>query len=182
MKIYTKTGDKGTTSLIGGKRVFKNHIRLEAYGTADELISHLAYLRDNIGQEYKDYLLTLLNELMIVSSILATDDKEFFEKLPKLYSGSIVKLENEIDSMEQRLEPLNSFIIPGGHPLVSYCHIARTVCRRCERIVFALNEQSDVPEIVLIYLNRLSDYLFVLARVLAFDLKIKDIIWKPELE
>jgi cob(I)alamin adenosyltransferase len=183
MKIYTKTGDKGTTSLIGGKRVPKNHIRIEAYGTADELIAHMAYLRDSISEkEHRDFLLLLLDDLMVVSSILATDDKEFFEKLPKLSAQSAVKIESEIDRLEKKLTPLKSFVIPGGHPVVSACHIVRTVCRRCERMVYSLNEVNEVPNIILVYLNRLSDYLFVLARVLAVERQIKDIIWKPKLD
>lgn len=183
MKIYTKTGDKGTTALIGGKRVPKNHIRIEAYGTTDELICFLAALRDKeINKGHKDFILMVQEELMIVSTLLAADCDDCLDSLPKLYTKSIVKLEKEIDKLETDLPPLLSFIIPGGHEAVSTCHIARTVCRRTERTVLTLSEEDEVPEVVLKYFNRLSDYLFVLARAIAKELKVDEIIWKPVLE
>ena len=183
MKIYTKTGDKGTTALIGGKRVPKNHIRIEAYGTADELISYLALLRDSdIKQSHKDFLLIIQEDLMVLSSILAADCDDCFKNLPKLSQDSIVRVENEIDRLDESLEMLKSFIIPGGHAAVSICHIARTVSRRLERVVLSLNENYQQPEAVMVYINRLSDYLFTLARAIAADKKIKEIIWKPRLD
>jgi cob(I)alamin adenosyltransferase len=183
MKIYTKTGDKGTTALIGGKRVPKNHIRIEAYGTTDELISFLALLRDSdISDIHKKFILYVQEDLMILSSILAADCEDCLEKLPKLSKNNIVKLEKEIDRLNEQLVPLKSFLIPGGHSIVSICHVARTVCRRVERIVLTLCEETEVPEEILIYLNRLSDYLFTLARRLAAELEIDEIIWKPVLE
>ncbi len=183
MKIYTRTGDKGTTALIGGKRVPKNHIRIEAYGTADELISFIALLRDsNISIENKRFLLHIQEDLMVVSSILAADCEDCLERLPKLSEDIIVKLEKEIDRLNSRLSPLRAFLIPGGHPAISTCHVARTICRRAERIVLSLCEETLVPEIILIYFNRLSDYLFTLARALAVDLEIDEIIWEPVLD
>lgn len=183
MKIYTKTGDKGTTALIGGKRVPKNHVRIEAYGTTDELISFLALLRDNeIAFEHKKFILQVQEDLMIASSILAADCDDCHEQLPKLSEDNIVKLEKEIDRLNDRLVPLQSFLIPGGHSAISICHLARTVCRRTERIVLTLSEETLVAEIILIYFNRLSDYLFTLARALAVDLEIDEIIWKPVLD
>lgn len=183
MKIYTKTGDKGTTALIGGKRVKKNHIRIEAYGTADELLSFIAALRDTeISDTYKHFILGIQEDLMVISSHLAADCEDCLQNLPKLSDESIVKLEKEIDRLDKVLPPLNAFIIPGGHAILSSCHIARTVCRRTERIVLSLVEISEVSEVILIYLNRLSDYLFVLARALAVELKVDEIIWKPVLD
>jgi cob(I)alamin adenosyltransferase len=183
MKIYTKTGDKGSTALIGGKRVQKNHIRIEAYGTADELISYLAWLRDNdIKSSHKKMILDIQYDLMTISAILATDCDDCNIKLPEFTEENIVKLENEIDKLDSNLEPLKSFIIPGGDVAVSSCHVARTVCRRLERNVYTLNENHIVPEIVLKYLNRLSDYLFILSRAITADKKIKEIIWKPKLD
>jgi cob(I)alamin adenosyltransferase len=183
MKVYTKTGDKGTTALIGGKRVKKNHVRIEAYGTADELISYLAWLKDNdIKQQHKELLLEIQSDLMTISAILAADCDDCNIKLPEISEANIVKLEKEIDRLEKNLVPLKSFIIPGGDLAVSACHIARTVCRRLERVVYTLNENHIVPEVVMKYLNRLSDYLFVLSRAVAADKNIQDIIWKPKLD
>lgn len=183
MKIYTKTGDKGTTALIGGKRVPKNHIRIEAYGTADELISFLALLRDQeINNQHKDFILEIQNDLMVLSSILAADCDGCLDKLPKLKAERIRMLEKEIDRHDKIIKPLTSFIIPGGHQAASICHIARTICRRVERLVLTIHENEPLPEEVLVYLNRLSDYLFTLARVLLVDFQINEIIWKPKLE
>lgn len=182
MKVYTKTGDKGTTALIGGKRVPKNHVRIEAYGTCDELISHIGFVRDyDINVHYKQVLTWIQEDLMVVSSILAADCDSCLEQLPKLSNKSIVKLEREIDQMEKKLVPLRAFLIPGGHLAVSACHIARTVCRRAERIVLTLNEVAEVPAEVQQYYNRLSDYLFVLARAISSDLNVDEIIWQPKL-
>jgi cob(I)alamin adenosyltransferase len=182
MKIYTKTGDKGTTSLIGGKIVPKNNPRIEAYGTTDELISFLALLRDQIiNADIRRLILSIQEELMVVAALLATESSEGNVNLPKLNNESIVKLEKEIDRMENELHPLKAFLIPGGHPAVSICHIARTVCRRTERTVITLMNKEKVPDQILVYLNRLSDYLFVLSRALSVDFQCEEIIWKPAL-
>lgn len=183
MKIYTKTGDKGTTALIGGKRVPKNHIRIEAYGTCDELIASLGFLRDlDVKERHKEFVTKIQEDLMVVSAILSADCDDCLDKLPKLSEKSIVKLEKEIDFLEETLPPLRAFLIPGGHMTVSACHISRTICRRTERTVLSLNEIHKVPELDMRYLNRLSDYLFVLSRALSVDNKVDEIIWKPVLE
>ena len=180
MKIYTKTGDKGTTSLIGGKRVPKHNHRIEAYGTIDELISYIGLLRDQpIGEPLKEALLKVQDRLMVCAAVLATDCDDCTIKIPEIKDIDITFLEHEIDRMENELEPLRSFIIPGGHTVVSYCHIARTICRRAERITIKLSEDSIVPDSIIKYINRLSDYLFVLARKLAKDFKVNEIPWQP---
>lgn len=181
MKIYTKTGDKGTTSLIGGKRVHKFHERIEAYGTVDELISHVGLLRDQISDnKIKDNLLFIEDRLMTCATILATDCDGCNLKLPILNDTDIEKLELEIDEMEKQLEPLHSFILPGGHPLVSQAHICRTVCRRAERHALALSQNYKVDELVIKFLNRLSDYLFVSARYISKLQNAKEIPWNPK--
>ena len=176
MKIYTKTGDKGQTALIGGKRVSKNHPRIEAYGTVDELMAHTALLMDMLTDEQdKDFLLWILDRLMTVSAALAADGK-VTKKLPELVTADITRVENRIDEMGNLLEPLCSLVLPGGHPAVSQCHVARTVCRRAERkIVELIDNEHDVHEGVLMYFNRLSDYFFVLSRKIAkeFSVEIK---------
>ncbi len=183
MKIYTKTGDKGMTSLIGGKRVPKNHPRIEAYGTTDELNAYIGYLRDyEIKDRHKFFLLSIQKDLMAISSLLAADCDGCEEKLPQLKGESIVLLEKEIDELNAQLPVLKSFLIPGGHPVVSFCHIARTVCRRAERSVLSLMDDYDISDGVLSYLNRLSDYLFILSRTLSLDFQSGEIIWKPALD
>ena len=182
MKIYTKTGDKGTTSLIGGKRVPKYNLRIEAYGTVDELISYIGLIRDQeIDPKIKTSLLEIQDKLMVVASILATDCEDCELKLPELKEKDIAFLEQEIDAMESELQPLRSFIYTGGHTTVSFCHVARTVCRRAERVTLQLSEKFLVPDDVLKYINRLSDYLFVLSRKLGKDLNINEIPWQPQL-
>lgn len=182
MKIYTKTGDTGKTSLIGGKRVFKHHIRIEAYGTVDELIAHLALLRDYQSSEfYNEQILKIQSALMTCGAILAADCDDCKENIPKLSNNSIVDLENLIDQMENELPELKTFILPGGDKASSVCHIARTVCRRAERLTISLTEQTKVPDNVIKYLNRLSDFLFVLSRKILFDKKISEVPWNPEL-
>ncbi len=188
MKIYTKTGDKGKTSLFGGERVPKYHIRVEAYGTIDELNSYIGLLRDqSIDKIIKNSLLKIQNELFVIGSTLATPpNKEKLKsgkerlQIDKINTNHISFLENEIDKMNDDLPPMTHFILPGGHTTVSYCHIARNICRRAERIVVQLSEESYVNEIILGYLNRLSDYLFVLARKLSKDLQVKEILWIPK--
>ena len=181
MKIYTKTGDNGTTSLIGGKRVPKYHERIEAYGTVDELISHIGLLHDQvIDNVIKEKLLFIQDRLMTCATILATDCEGCNLKLPILSESDIVNLETEIDEMEKQLEPLHSFIIPGGNAIVSQAHICRTVCRRAERHALVLSQNYKVDLLVLKYLNRLSDYLFVIARLLSKSLNANEASWIPK--
>ena len=178
MKIYTRTGDDGTTSLSGGKRVPKFHVRVEAFGNVDELISWIGLLRDqsdNTGR--KEILLYIQDQLMICAAALASDDdhNKSGNLLPE--TDCVKKLEYEIDKMEETLNPLKSLILPGGNILVSYCHIARCVCRRAERAVLRLNVTEKTPEIINRFLNRLADYLFVLSRKISSELDIKEIKW-----
>jgi len=188
MKIYTKTGDQGTTALFGGTRVPKHHIRIESYGTIDELNSHLGLIRDqDIHQNYKDILIHIQEILFTVGAILATDPKKAVLKngkkrlnIPKMSSEDILLLEQEMDRMNESLPPMTHFVLPGGHQTVSFCHIARCICRRAERLTVNLNDIEPVNENILRYLNRLSDYLFVLARKLSYDLKVNEIKWIPE--
>jgi len=183
MKIYTRKGDKGATSLIGGKRVQKNHQRIEAYGTVDELIAGIGVIRDHIeNNEFIDQLIQIQDKLMVCAAILATDCDDCDVNIPKLSEESIVWLETNIDKMENKLPALSSFILPGGHPAISFCHVSRTVCRRAERIVIGLSESDTVPDIVIRYLNRLSDYFFVFSRALAIEFKAIEIPWVPQLD
>lgn len=190
MKIYTKTGDNGTTALFGGTRVKKHHIRIESYGTIDELNSWLGLIRDQkIDGDSKEMLLTIQDKLFTVGAILATDPEKAVLKsgkerltIPKIGTNDIEGLEHEIDIMEATLPQMTHFILPGGHQTVSYCHIARTVCRRAERLTAHLNEKEPVNPGVLTYLNRLSDYLFVLARKLSQNLHAEEIKWIPTKE
>jgi cob(I)alamin adenosyltransferase len=187
MKIYTKTGDKGTTALFGGTRVPKDHIRIESYGTVDELNSYIGLIRDQeIDSRYKKILIEIQDRLFTVGAILATPPEKEVKKngelrLQKLgiTESDIELLENEIDTMEEALPPMTHFVLPGGHTTVSYCHIARCVCRRAERLAVHLDHNEPVSEIVIIYLNRLSDYLFVLARKLSNDLNAEEVKWIP---
>ena len=179
-KIYTKTGDKGETSLIGGTRVPKYHDRIEAYGTVDELISYIGLIRDQeINHDLRIVLIEIQDRLMTCASILATDCNDCKVKIPEMYDSDVEKLEKEIDKMNEELPPLTSFILPGGHTTVSYCHIARNVCRRSERLAIKVQSQYKNSEKVIKYLNRLSDYLFVLSRKLSIDLNAKEIPWTP---
>lgn len=178
-KIYTKTGDKGETSLIGGTRVPKYHERIEAYGTIDELISYIGLLRDQkIDKHLINALIEIQDRLMTCASIIATDCENCKVKIPEVYETDIEFLEKEIDKMEAELPPLSSFILPGGHQTVSFCHIARNICRRSERLAIKVKDQFKHSEKVIQYLNRLSDYLFVLSRRLSIDLNAKEIAWK----
>ncbi|HWR94139.1 MAG TPA: cob(I)yrinic acid a,c-diamide adenosyltransferase [Flavobacterium sp.] len=187
MKVYTKTGDNGTTALFGGTRVPKDHIRIESYGTIDELNSHIGLIRDQeINQQYKNVLIEIQDRLFTVGAILATPpEKEILKngepRLKKLgiIESDIEYLENEIDLMEDALPQMTHFVLPGGHSTVSYCHIARCVCRRAERLAVHLSHIEPVPEIAIKYINRLSDYLFVLARKLSSDLKADEVKWIP---
>ncbi len=182
MKIYTKTGDKGTTALIGGKRVPKNHVKIEAYGTIDELIAYIGVVRDHSeNKEVTDDLIRIQDKLMISAAVLASGGDEFYEKLPNLFDKDIVWLEKRIDKMEEHLPDLTSFILPGGHPSVSFCHVARTICRRAERVTLNLSDSANIPDAVLRFLNRLSDYLFVLSRYLSSQFKTEEIPWQTAL-
>jgi cob(I)alamin adenosyltransferase len=182
MKIYTKGGDKGTTSLIGGRRVPKYHSKIEAYGTVDELISYIGLLRDYYQNDYyQEFLIDVQDKLMTCSALLAADCDGCEDELPKISSKDIIQLEKEIDKMEEKLPPLKSFVLPGGHPVVSFCHITRTVCRRAERITIRVAEEFKVDELVIKYLNRLSDFFFVFSRLISKDLGAKEIPWKPKL-
>ena len=188
MKIYTKTGDKGTTSLFGGTRVPKHHIRIESYGTVDELNSHIGLVKDQkVGDSTREVLNRVQDRLFTIGSILATDPEKAILKsgqerlnIPTITDEDISLLENEMDKMNEELPEMTHFILPGGHPSVSICHIARCVCRRAERQSTALYEIEPFSELVLQYLNRLSDYLFVLARKLSKDLHANEVKWIPE--
>ena len=181
-KIYTKTGDKGQTSLIGGTRLPKHHIRIEAYGTVDELNSFIGLVRDSISEkELFDLLIEIQDRLFTIGSLLAADPEKNKMKLPQLNESDVVLLEKAIDKMNETLPEMKSFVLPGGHPTVSHCHIARCVCRRAERSVLKLSENEKVEELIYKYLNRLSDYLFVLSRKLTQDLKANEIPWKPRM-
>ena len=180
-KIYTKTGDDGTTGLVGGTRVKKSEMRLEAYGTIDELNSWLGLIRSVTDDtEVKDLLYAVQSNLFICGSKLASDEKG------KQISGNlnitreeILRLENAIDAFDMELDPLQSFILPGGSALVGYCHIARTVCRRAERRIVQLTETTEVDDVIIRYVNRLSDFLFVLSRKTGRDTGIAEVPWKP---
>jgi len=181
-RIYTKTGDKGTTSLIGGTKVPKSHLRIEAYGTVDELNSYLGYCRDIISDDAtKAALLEIQDRLFTIGSSLACDPiKEPKMRIPDLRAGDIEFVEKEIDRMDSQLPPMRSFVLPGGHPSVSQLHIARCVCRRAERSCVRLELESlEVEPMILQYLNRLSDYLFILARFTAMQLGADELPWKP---
>lgn len=180
-RIYTKTGDKGQTALIGGRKVSKAHGRIEAYGTVDELNAFLGLARDQIiNQGSRAALLEIQNRLFVIGSTLATEtEKETKMELPSLEPGDISFLETAIDTMDEKLPPMRNFILPGGSTAISTLHIARTVCRRAERNIVALREQGEnLEELVLIYLNRLSDYLFMLARYTAMEAGIEEIPWR----
>jgi cob(I)alamin adenosyltransferase len=180
MKIYTKTGDNGKTSLVGGTRVSKTELRIEAYGTVDELNSYVGLLRDQeVNNDRKDILKEIQDRLFTIGSILASESEQTKKRIPDLHESDVELLEREMDKMDESLEPMRFFILPGGHQSVSFGHLARTVCRRAERITLRLAEESEVNELVIKYLNRLSDYLFVLCRMMIKELNIEEISWKP---
>ena len=182
MKIYTKTGDKGFTSLIGGTRVAKHHIRIESYGTVDELNSYIGLIRDqDITDHDKDILKQIQDRLFTIGSSLAADPERSKMVIPDLYMADVELLEQEMDAMNEKLPELRHFILPGGNNTISFCHIARCICRRAERITVHLAEESPVDEKVNIYLNRLSDYLFTLARKIANEHKIPENQWIPRI-
>lgn len=182
MKIYTKKGDKGKTGLIGGTRVPKYALRIDAYGTVDELNSYLGLLRDRaLNQNDKNFIIEIQDRLFTIGSWLASDPKKGKMQLPELFDEDVEKLELAIDAMEEKLEPMRFFVLPGGHETVSFCHITRCVCRRAERLVVELNDESKLNPLILNYLNRLSDYLFVYGRWLTTELGAEEIPWKPKM-
>jgi cob(I)alamin adenosyltransferase len=188
MKIYTKTGDKGTTGLFGGTRVPKHHLRIESYGTVDELNSYIGLVKDQaIDNDTKTTLIKIQNDLFTLGSMMATpSEKETLKNgeqrlnIPEVDTKSVTYLEKEIDKMNEKLPKMTHFILPGGHTTVSYCHIARCVCRRAERLSVSLHQQEGINPIILTYLNRLSDFLFMLARKLSKDLSVQEVKWIPE--
>jgi cob(I)alamin adenosyltransferase len=181
-KIYTKTGDAGKTGLIGGTRVPKNHIRIESYGTVDELNAFIGLLGDQLADNHgREILREIQDRLFTIGSALACDpDKEIKMKIPDLNESDVLLLENEIDAMNKILPEMKSFILPGGHISVSTAHICRTVCRRAERLIVELNmAEPNSPFLILKYMNRLSDYLFVLARYIGHINGVEEIKWTP---
>lgn len=180
MKIYTKTGDQGTTSLFGGKRVSKADLRIDTYGTVDELNSWMGLVRDQfVNEKRRDVLLTIQDRLLTIGSVLAVEPGNEKVKVPQLHEEDVKFLENEIDAMDAELPPMKSFVLPGGHPSVSITHIARTVCRRAERLSIALHSAEGINPLVIKYLNRLSDYLFMLTRKMTAELNVEETPWKP---
>jgi cob(I)alamin adenosyltransferase len=178
MKIYTRKGDEGKTSLIGGTRVSKHNLRIEAYGTVDELNSHVGLLRDQpITNNHINLLITVQDRLFTIGSLLAADPETSRMKLPALSEHDVTALEKEMDDLEATLPEMKSFVLPGGHPVVSICHITRCVCRRAERRVVELAESTPVDPLIIMYLNRLSDYFFVLSRKLALELGAAETPW-----
>jgi cob(I)alamin adenosyltransferase len=180
MKIYTKKGDQGTTGLIGGTRVLKSSMRIESYGTVDELNSYIGLVRDQtIKEELKIQLIEIQDRLFTIGSSLASDPEKSTMKIPDLNDEDVAALEKWMDEMNDTLPEMRSFILPGGHTTVSFCHIARCVCRRAERIIVDLSQHEFVAALVLTYLNRLSDYLFMLSRKISQDLGAVEQPWKP---
>ncbi|TDB68767.1 cob(I)yrinic acid a,c-diamide adenosyltransferase [Arundinibacter roseus] len=182
MKIYTKTGDTGSTSLVGGTRLSKAHMRIEAYGTVDELNACIGLLRDQpVNAHRREELKEIQDRLFTIGSHLAAENDLNFSKLPDLHESDSEMLEQLMDQMDADLPPLRAFVLPGGHPSVSFGHVARTVCRRAERAVIYLHEHEPVEAILIKYLNRLSDYLFVLCRKMTVELAVEEVIWKPRI-
>jgi len=182
MKIYTKTGDQGTTALFGGKRVSKADLRIDTYGTIDELNAWVGVIRDQEVNKTRDQeLIEIQDRLFTIGSILAVEPGNSKVKVPALSVNDVIFLEKRIDVMETTLQPMKVFVLPGGHPSVSFCHVTRTVCRRAERLVIALNQQEAVEPLVMQYMNRLSDYLFVLGRAMTAELDSQETPWKPRM-
>lgn len=180
MKIYTKTGDDGSTMLLGGGRVSKAHLRIDAYGTVDELNSYVGLIRDQkIQVGHKVVLKKIQDTLFVLGATLATNPDKKKVKSPDITDEDVVFLEHQMDAMNAELPDLKHFILPGGHTTVSYCHLARCVCRRTERLVVYLAQTDEVAPIVIHYLNRLSDYFFVLSRKIGAELEVDEIIWNP---
>lgn len=182
MKIYTKTGDSGMTSLFGGKRVSKADLRIDIYGTVDELNSFIGLVRDQqVNAKRNDILIEIQDRLFTIGSILATEPGNTKVKIPLLMEDDILVLEKEMDVMEAALPPMKFFVLPGGHQSISFCHVARTVCRRAERLTIALNLQEVIDPLVIKYLNRLSDYLFMLSRKMTQELGAEETPWRPRM-
>lgn len=183
MRVYTRTGDKGTTSLASGNRVPKYHDRLEAYGTVDELNSFVGWMETQVVDPLVIRILQKVqNRIFTISSNLALDVEEYRSKLPSIKMKDIEELEQDMDRMLDELPPLNNFILPGGHQAVASCHLARTVCRRAERLLVKLAETVQIDELQIKYINRLSDYFFVVARKTAQDLNVKEKHWYADYE
>ena len=182
MKIYTKTGDTGTTSLFGGKRVSKADLRIDTYGTVDELNSYIGLVRDQeVNAKRKNILIEIQDRLFTIGSILATEPGNTKVKIPSLIEDDILLLEKEMDMMEAELSPMKFFVLPGGHQSISFCHVARTVCRRAERLTISLHSHEVTDPLVIKYLNRLSDYLFMLSRKMTHELGAEETPWKPRM-
>lgn len=182
MKIYTKKGDNGTTGLIGGTRILKSSLRIEAYGTIDELNSYIGLVRDqDINEHYKKQLIEIQDRLFTIGSSLAADPEKSTMKIPDLKASDIEVLEKWMDEMEEDLPEMKNFVLPGGHQTVSFCHVARCVCRRGERIIVDLSQHEFVADMIISYVNRLSDYLFVLSRKITLDLGTVEQPWKPRM-
>lgn len=183
MKIYTKTGDKGTTALVGGRRVSKGDTKIESYGTVDELNSWIGLVRDQpINESRRDLLKEIQDRLFTIGADLASEPEQVRKKaVPSLEEEDITLLENEMDKMDTSLTPLRAFVLPGGNQSVSFAHLARTVCRRAERLVIRLSEEEEVNPLLVKYLNRLSDYLFVLSRKMTQESGSEEITWKPRM-
>jgi cob(I)alamin adenosyltransferase len=182
MKIYTRTGDNGTTSIKGGKRVPKYYKRIEAVGNVDELISYMGLIRSqDIDESDKEMIVKIQDRMMDYAAVVATDYDNQDIKIPELKEEDLMMLEKEIDKMQKKLPALKNFILPGGHTVVSYCHITRTICRRAERRIVELSSEMFIPEFLIKYFNRLSDYLFVLARKLSTDFNVNEIQWTTKL-
>lgn len=180
MKIYTKTGDGGTTQLIGGNRVPKYDTRIETYGTVDELMSFVGLLHDQpeVDPDTKKFLVMLQSRLMDCASIYAAEG-EVKKRIPQIHDSDIAILESKIDEIYSQLEPLTSFVLPGGHQVVSLCHVCRSICRRTERLAVKLAAEVEVPQNANRYINRLSDYFFALSRFFEKELNIEQILWQP---
>lgn len=182
MKIYTKTGDKGMTSLIGGSRVSKADLKIDAYGTVDELNAWIGVLcSQDINKNRGNLLKEIQDRLFTLGADLAAEPAQTNKKIPDLFESDIELLETHMDEMSKIIPPLRHFVLPGGHQSVSFAHVARTVCRRAERLVIELAAQEDLNLLVIKYLNRLSDYLFVLSRMMTHELGTEEIIWKPRI-
>jgi cob(I)alamin adenosyltransferase len=180
MKIYTKKGDSGSTGLIGGTRISKGSMRIDAYGTIDELNSYVGVVRDHLKNEKQiDQLIEIQDRLFTIGSSLASDPEKSKMKIPDLTLADVSLLEQWMDEMDELLPEMRFFVLPGGHPAVSFCHVARCICRRAERIIVELSNNEFVAELVMVYVNRLSDFLFVLSRKIAQDLGAAEQPWKP---
>ena len=180
MKIYTKTGDGGKTSLVEGTRISKSDLRIEAYGTVDELNSFLGLVADHdVNKARYDFLKSIQYNLFVIGANLASDPSKRADKVPPVQTEDILALEKSMDEMDSKLPELKHFILPGGHVAVSLAHVCRTICRRAERCVVRLSEADEVPELVATYLNRLSDFFFVLSRMMSLELGVQEVKWVP---